>query len=84
MCATKYAAKYQNLGIINIPFLYIIVTYFVFVVKFLDLKHTHTQRGRYCLPIDEIYFTFRKHGTAMETKGPLPVSTNHAVITCTK
>jgi hypothetical protein len=34
MCAIKYAAKYQNLGIINIQFLYTIVTYFVFVVKF--------------------------------------------------
>jgi len=60
MCATKYAAKYQNLGIINIQFLYTIVTYFVFVVKFLNIKK-HTHRGRYCVPTHEIYFTCFKN-----------------------
>ena len=48
MCATKYAAKYQNLGIINIQFLYTYNGYLFCVCCEISKHkknhtHTHTQ-----------------------------------------
>lgn len=45
----------------------------------------HTHRGRYCVyPYMKYISDVLKTWNSYENHGPLPVSTNHAIITCTK